>query len=710
MNFLFFDAADRPLFSRDDVEEATHTHEEMSLYLLFPYNPGKVIQRGMRVGYLDTLGDFQVFEIRKAKMYEPDHYQEITAEHIVISELTDEFCEAREWTNITAQAALTDLLTGTLWSVGAVTASGVSSGNVGTGNVWQNIRTIESNWNVYIIPRVTVSASGITGRYLDIVPAGGTWRGLRFSLEKNMDETGVTWDDTRLKTALYGFGKAVEAEGEEENQPLTFADVVWTETEDHPAKPAGQTYLEDPNATAVYGRNGRARFGYYQNGDISDPEILLQKTWETLKTVSVPDVSIDGTVKNLRALGNAAEVPIRLHDTALIEISPTGVILQKEVIRYTEDLLNSLNDRVNIGDYIPNIIYINRETAEQSGGGGGSGGQTNLEYKITEFDTEIAANLYQISLRAYQRDMDNVDEILRQAGISIDAQGVIVYADDNPNMLQSKFNVQAGAIEQVVQKKSAVYPQFTDPAQETGAGIQDGDVWVKTNSTRTWAEMGEASWVDSTEFEWQDYYGAETYIRKNGKWELIENQQQDYINGTQIRQNENEIALVAGNLEGYHAQFSVAADEIRGEVANTQGQLSVVSQKADEVSIEVANARGSESTLGARLAVTDQAITSKVSAGDIASTINQTAQSVLIQAQKIDLQGYVTASQLQAEIGSFYNASTGTLSASWITVQGGQIGNLTVSGSFNLGVSRHVTWQTTTIGGVTLHYLGSAPT
>ena len=536
MNFLFFDAADRPLFSRDDVEEATHTHEEMSLYLLFPYNPGKVIQRGMRVGYLDTLGVFQVFEIRKAKMYEPDHYQEITAEHIVISELTDEFCEAREWTDITAQAALTDLLTGTLWSVGSVTASGASSGNVGTGNVWQNIRTIESNWNVYIIPSVTVSASGITGRYLDIVPAGGTWRGLRFSLEKNMDETGVTWDDTRLKTALYGFGKAVEAEGEDENQPLTFADVVWTETEDHPAKPAGQTYLEDPDATAAYGRNGRARFGYYQNGDISDPEILLQKTWETLKTVSVPDVSIDSTVKNLRALGNAAEVPIRLHDTALIEISPTGVILQKEVIRYTEDLLNPLNDRVNIGDYIPNIIYINRETAEQSGGGGGSGGQTNLEYKITEFDTEIAANLYQISLRAYQRDMDNVEEILRQAGISIDAGGVITYADDNPNMLQAKFNVQAAEI------------------------------------------------------------------------------------------------------------------------------------------------------------------SSKVSAGNIASEINQTAQSVLISAQKIDLQGYVTASQLQAEIGSFYNASTGTLSASWITVNSGQIGNLTVSGSLTVGVgTTPATWQSKTV-------------
>lgn len=114
--------------------------------------------------------------------------------------------------------------------------------------------------------------------------------------------------------------------------------------------------------------------------------------------------------------------------------------------------------------------------------------------------------------------------------------------------------------------------------------------------------------------------------------------------------------------------------------------------------------------LGSQFQIINTGISSKVSAGDIASTINQTAQSVLIQASKIDLDGYVTANQLSAEIGSFYNASTGTLSASWITSQGGQIGDLTVSGTLNVGVGNTASWQSTTIGGVTLHYIGSTPT
>ena len=412
MNFLFFNAANQPLFSRDDAESAEHPHEEMSLNALFPYDPGKVIERGMRIGYTDSLGKFQVFEIRKAKTYEPDHYQEITAEHIAVAELTDEFFAATEWTEITAQAALTALLTGTLWSVGTVTASGTSSANIGNGNVWQDVRTIEDNWNVTITPRITVSASGITGRYLDIAPAGGTWRGLRLSLEKNMDDAAVTWDDSNTKTALYGFGKSVDVQGQTDPQPLTFADVVWTATAEHPAKPSGQTYLEDPAATAAYGRNGRPRFGFYQNADIDDAEVLLEKTWEALKTCNFPDVSIDGTVRDLHRLGYT-DVPLRLHDLALVEIRQTGVTLQKEITRYTEDLLNPLNSRVNIGTYIPNIIYINRETAQRaSGGGSGSGGQTNAEYQVEEFYTQINANKYQISLKAAQVDLDSLDDRL----------------------------------------------------------------------------------------------------------------------------------------------------------------------------------------------------------------------------------------------------------------------------------------------------------
>lgn len=449
MEFLFFSAADAVLFARDDAESADWTVEDMSLVAEFPFDAAKVLQRGQRVGFTDETGVFQPFEIRKVETMEPDHYQRITAEHIVISELSDEHCPGAQYTDVTAQAALTALLTGTLWSVGTVTASGTSSGDASMGSKWQAVRTIESNWNVYITPRVTFNASGITGRYLDIAPAAGTWRGVRLSIDKNADEMGVTYDDTNVITAMYGYGRNVN------DAPLTFAESVWTATSDHPAKPSGQTYLEDSAATALYGRNGRPRWGYYQNGNISDPDVLLEKTWEALRITNAPRVTIDCMVRDLYRLGYDDQ-PIRLHDTALVEVEPTGEKFQLEIIRLRVDLLDPTATRPTIGAYIPNIIYISRETASRAGGGGGGGGrgQTNKEKELSEFETEITANQYQISLRAYQRDMTNVETILKQAGVAIDASGVIVYAGNNLDSMQSSISVNANRIGLVVTQSS----------------------------------------------------------------------------------------------------------------------------------------------------------------------------------------------------------------------------------------------------------------
>lgn len=524
MNFLFFDAADKPLFSRNDAESGTWTVEEMSIQALFPFDDEKVIQRGQRIGFTDDEGNFQAFEIIKVRNYEPDHYQEITAEHIVISELTDEFFGQHDFDDVTAATALGTILSGTLWSVGTNTASGTSSLHVGMGDAWADVRNIEKNWNVYITPRLTVGASGITGRYLDIRPSGGVWHGIRLSLDKNTDEVGVTWDDSNVKTALYGFGKMVEVEGEDERQPLTFADEVWTATSAHPAKPDGQTYLEDPAATAAYGRNGRARFGFYQNGDIDDAEVLLEKTWEALQAVSQPAVTIDCMVRDLHRMGYADQ-PLRLHDLALVELRPTGVVLAKEIIKLTKDLIDPTATRPTIGDYIPNIIYIAKETNDKAtGGGGGSGGQTNQEYQLTEFDTEIEWNLYQISLRAYQRDMDNVEDILQQAGLSINAQGVLVYADNNANMWQAKMNVQANRIGLVVSGSgaNASIKAADIVASINSAGstvkitadhiILDGDAVVTalfgkqvevSSVVATTIEASEALYVDADRADWQ---------------------------------------------------------------------------------------------------------------------------------------------------------------------------------------------------------------
>lgn len=256
MQTIFLDAAGVVLFARDDMEQGNWTQEEYTVNATFPYIDGKVIQRGQRLSFRDpATNNTEVFEIRNVTNTEPEHYQQIIAEHIAVSELSDEHINSAEITDKTPAQALTTALTGTLWAVGNSTVTAVSSVDISRGSVWQAVGAIANNWNCYITPRVTFNAAGaITGRYLDIAPAQGTWRGVRLSISKNMSDSSVVYDDSEVLTALYGYGGSVDvaqSSGDDKTEELTFADVVWTATSAHPAKPAGQTYLEDPAKTAL---------------------------------------------------------------------------------------------------------------------------------------------------------------------------------------------------------------------------------------------------------------------------------------------------------------------------------------------------------------------------------------------------------------------------------------------------------------------------
>ena len=357
MQFVFLDMAGTTLFVRDDAERAEWTKEEYTVDLEFPYLSDKVISIGQRIFFKDPdTGAHQIYEVKQAKTYQPDAYQSIVAEHICVSELSDEHMDNADIEDKTASETLETVLNGTLWSKGNVEVNPTSSGSLSRGSVWQNVLLIKDNWNVYIEPKVTLADDGTITRKLNIKSTDGEFNGVRLSVDKNMLDPSVTFDDSDVATALYGYGGTIVATSpRDDDRDCLFTDIVWEATSEHPAKPAGQNYIEDPAATAEYGRNGRARFGFYQNNDITDPETLLKKTWESLQTVSKPRISIDGTVADLYRMGYADQ-PLDLHDIALVEVLPAGYKQQAQIIKMTVDLLDPSSTTLTIGSYIPNII------------------------------------------------------------------------------------------------------------------------------------------------------------------------------------------------------------------------------------------------------------------------------------------------------------------------------------------------------------------
>lgn len=130
---------------------------------------------------------------------------------------------------------------------------------------------------------------------------------------------------------------------------------------------------------------------------------------------------------------------------------------------------------------------------------------------------------------------------------------------------------------------------------------------------------------------------------------------------TKISQNANEIVLRATKEE-----LKVAKSD------------AIDSAAADATSKATAAESNAKSYADAQLKVTNEKIETKVSKGDIASTINQTAQSVQIEASKINLKGAVTTEDISADGLNAKVIQAGTITATEIkadTITAGNIGS-----------------------------------
>jgi hypothetical protein len=180
-----------------------------------------------------------------------------------------------------------------------------------------------------------------------------------------------------------------------------------------------------------------------------------------------------------------------LNDLAIVEIEETGEQFQKQIICCDIDLIDPTGSRVDVGDYIPNIIYINRETAKQAGcggGGGGSHGMTKLEDMITKYETWFEKNDRLIGMFA---GIKNGDEYLKVGQICLainDSDDVLanIHADHINISSTSTAHMLSGSIVydaqgRLVLKESSgggIYTEHTNQGTTTTVGI-----WDKGNLT-----------------------------------------------------------------------------------------------------------------------------------------------------------------------------------------------------------------------------------
>jgi len=118
------------------------------------------------------------------------------------------------------------------------------------------------------------------------------------------------------------------------------------------------------------------------------------------------------------------------------------------------------------------------------------------------------------------------------------------------------------------------------------------------------------------------------------------------------------------------SRLEVNENGIFGEVQSVQNDVRIagtrISQNENSIKLEADRASKAEGDLRASIKVNADEISMRVEKNGVISAINQTAESVTIQARRINLSGYVTTSQLSTTNGRIDNLMSGNTAASRI--------------------------------------------
>lgn len=254
--------------------------------------------------------------------------------------------------NRTAKEMLQQILSATRFSVGYVADTGTQSTNFYYTTVLASLQSVVNLFDLEVTFDVVFDPidNQVKRRLVNLYQQQGARTGRRFEYGNKLLSVTREQSSDELVTALVGRGSSVQVSEGTDGSPdgysrkITFADVVWKKSAGNPLdKPAGQEYLEDPSATAVYGfSDGKPRIGFVEFDKINDKNLLIKATYDKLQELKRPKVSFKASVTDVGSLNLGDTVAIIRHDLKIEYLT--------RVYKVTHDLLNAQNNTVELGD------------------------------------------------------------------------------------------------------------------------------------------------------------------------------------------------------------------------------------------------------------------------------------------------------------------------------------------------------------------------
>lgn len=522
--------------------------------------------------------------------------------------------------NRTAKEMLTQLLAQTRYSVGYVADTGTQTTNFYYTTVLASLQSVVNLFNLEITFDVVFDPidNQVKRRLVNLYTQMGSRTGRRYEYgDKLLSVTCEQSSDT-LVTALVGRGSSVQVSEGTDGSPdgysrkITFADVVWKKSAGNPLdKPAGQEYLEDPSATAVYGfSDGKPRIGFVEFDKINDKNLLIKAMYDKLQELKRPKVSFKASVTDVGNLSLGDTVAIIRHDLK-IEYST-------RVYKVTHDLLNRQNNTVELGDdfqaaSITSTISAVQDTVQSAKEYSQSALQS-ANGKNTNF---YGANqpLYAVEGDLWYKDLGNSETEMYQYKKGnwelITSTAELHNTQKEVDQAIKDFNAQFKEIDdkyvpnETYQTEKQAFSTAVTKASETAQAAKATADTASANATEANNSASEArAKVDDV---------AKT-VTKNGK----------------------AIGEVKSDVSGVKATY-----------ATLDGKVTSMSARAGAVEAALSDGRGGLISVKAENNRIESLVDSKVNGSEYNTFKRQTSTELSQKANKTDLNGYVTGTQFK---------------------------------------------------------------
>ena len=412
-------------------------HDEASYELDAEIDVKYSAKPGEYLGFFDVDHHFRLFAIDKAEDDDRRGVTVITATDSAVAQLAHSIVPEVRLEAATARQAAKAVLDGSGFALGSVTDSTETNGiSVYMQARWKVLRDMAVQYQLRITPYYEIVDGEIAGRRVDVTERTSEYRGRLLEGASGTSQIYVTRSGIPI-TRMYGYGKAT---GEEDPPTcVTFADVVWSRANGDPAdKPAGQTYIDDPDADSA-----DVWEDAYNDKHEEDPEKLLSSTWAELQKRRKPKVSGTATAADMEDIPGHEHKIVRLHDKVVVR-TKRGEDVEASVIGIKRNYLRRGLTKITVGEETDDSGLIQRiaKLSSDSSAQEKTAQSTSNRLIITRQLVQVNADTIQLNARLIEANTEEIrltasnlkdfeastDTLLTQVKLDMYGDGTSAYA------------------------------------------------------------------------------------------------------------------------------------------------------------------------------------------------------------------------------------------------------------------------------------------